>query len=113
MPMIYSPTPSASSPTRDTPFGPATLFGLSIALVSAIASANPSVKSTAQAPMEEVVVVSSRFPVPMSEVVGSVVSISSDNIDARMVNDLSDLLSTSVGISVNRRQAYGLSLIHI
>ena len=107
MPMIYSPTPSAPSPTRGTPFGPATLFGLSIALVSAIASANPSVKSTAQAPMEEVVVVSSRFPVPMSEVVGSVVSISSDNIDARMVNDLSDLLSTSVGISVNRRQAYG------
>lgn len=109
MPIIYSHNPSAPSPTRGTPFGPSTLFGLSIALVSAIASADPSAKSAAQAQMQEVVVVSSRFPVPMNEVVGSVVSISSDNIDARMVNDLSDLLATSVGISVNRRQAYGRS----
>ena len=107
MPMIYSLKPSAPLPTRGTPFGPSTLFGLSIALISAIASADPSVKSSAHAKIEEVVVVSSRFPVPMSEVVGSVVSISSDNIDARMVNDLSNLLATSVGISVNRRQAYG------
>lgn len=107
MPIIYSHKPSAPSPTRGTPFRPSTLFGLSIALVSAIASANPSVTSTTQAQMEEVVVVSSRFPVPMREVVGSVVSISNENIDARMVNDLSDLLSTSVGISVNRRQACG------
>lgn len=57
--------------------------------------------------VEEVVVVSSRYPVPLSEVVGSVAVISGGDISGRMVNDMQDLLATTVGVSVNRRQAYG------
>ena len=57
--------------------------------------------------VSEVVVVSSRYPVPLSEVVGSVATISSEDISGRMVNDIQDLLATTVGVSVNRRQAYG------
>jgi hemoglobin/transferrin/lactoferrin receptor protein len=57
--------------------------------------------------LDEVVIVSSRYPVPLSEVVGSVASISGEDISSRMVNDLQDLLATTVGVSVNRRQAYG------
>ena len=57
--------------------------------------------------IEEVVVVSSRYPVPLSEVVGSVATISGEDISGRMVNDMRDLLATTVGVSVNRRQAYG------
>ena len=57
--------------------------------------------------LEEVVIVSSRYPVPLSEVVGSVASISGEDISSRMVNDLQDLLATTAGVSVNRRQAYG------
>ena len=57
--------------------------------------------------MEEVVVVSSRYPVPLNEVIGSVATISSEDISGRMVNDIQGLLATTVGVSVNRRQAYG------
>jgi hemoglobin/transferrin/lactoferrin receptor protein len=45
--------------------------------------------------------------VPLSEVVGSVATISGEDISGRMVNDMQDLLATTVGVSVNRRQAYG------
>ena len=57
--------------------------------------------------VEEVVLVSSRYPVPLSEVVGSVAIISDEDISGRMVSDMQDLLATTVGVSVNRRQAYG------
>ena len=57
--------------------------------------------------LEEVVVISSRYPVPLSEVVGSVATISGEDIAGRMVNDLQSLLATTVGVSVKRRQAYG------
>ena len=57
--------------------------------------------------VEEVVLVSSRYPVPLSEVVGSVAIISGEDISGRMVSDMQDLLATTVGVSVNRRQAYG------
>ncbi len=57
--------------------------------------------------LEEIVVVSSRYPVPLNDVVGSVASITGDDINGRMVTDMQDLLATTVGVSVNRRQAYG------
>ena len=57
--------------------------------------------------IEEVVIVSSRYPVPLNGVVGSVAVISGEDISGRMVNDMQDLLATTVGVSVNRRQAYG------
>lgn len=59
--------------------------------------------------LQEVIVVSSRYPVPLHDVVGSVASINGDDINGRMVTDLQDLLATTVGVSVNRRQAYGRS----
>ena len=67
-------------------------------------------QSAQQNRLEEVVVVSSRYPVALSEVVGSVGSISADDLKTRMVTDVASLLETTVGVSVKRRQAYGRTI---
>ena len=76
-----------------------------LALTGTAVAADTEIK--AAEPLQEVVVISSRYPVPLSDVVGSVHSISSAEIEERMVGDLHSLLATTVGVSVNRRQAYG------
>lgn len=83
-------------------------FAATVSLL-AMSIGSLSVQAEAAQPdnIEEVVVISSRYPVALSEVVGSVASVSGDDIEARMVSDVARLLDTTVGVSVNRRQAYG------
>ena len=50
--------------------------------------------------IEEVVTVSSKLPIPIDEVVGTVDVISLDDIESRMATDLSQLLENTIGISV-------------
>ena len=50
--------------------------------------------------IEEVATVSSKLPIPIDEVVGTVDVISIDDIESRMVSDLSQLLENTIGISV-------------
>ena len=57
--------------------------------------------------VQEVVVISSKYPVPLEEVVGSVDSISLDDIETRMVSDLSDMLDKTIGVSVSKRNVSG------
>ena len=57
--------------------------------------------------VEEVVVISSKIPVPLSEVVGSVTLITQDDLETRVVSDLGDILENTVGVSVPRNAAYG------
>ena len=52
--------------------------------------------------VEEVVTVSSKIPIPIKEVVGSVSLISLEEIESRMVNDVAQLLENTVGVSVPR-----------
>ena len=56
--------------------------------------------------VEEVVVISSKIPVPLSEVVGSVTLITQDDLEARVVSDLGDILENTVGVSVPRNSQY-------
>ena len=48
--------------------------------------------------IEETVVISAKYPVPLSEVIGSVDSISLRDIESRQVSDLRDLLDNTIGI---------------
>ena len=59
--------------------------------------------------IEEIVVIANKYPVPASEVVGSVDSILRAEIETRLVNDLSDLLDKTIGVSVPRSNSYGRS----
>ena len=52
--------------------------------------------------IEETVVISAKYPVALSEVIGSVSSISLQEIESRQVSDLRDLLDNTVGVSVTR-----------
>ena len=56
---------------------------------------------------EEVVVISSKYPVPLDEVVGSVATISQEDIEGRIVNNLGDLMEQTIGVSVNKTTSYG------
>ena len=57
--------------------------------------------------LEEISVISSRSPVPLNEVIGSVSIIKSDDIDNRIVNNISDLVENTIGVSVPREDGYG------
>ena len=59
--------------------------------------------------IEEIVVIANKYPVPANEVVGSVDSILLEEIETRLVNDLSDLLDKTIGVSVPRSNSYGRS----
>ena len=56
--------------------------------------------------VEEVVVISSKVPVVLSEVIGSVNLITQEDIEERLVNDMSEIFDTTVGVSVNTDTAY-------
>ena len=57
--------------------------------------------------VEEVVTVSSKQPVPIDKVVGSVALISQDEIETRMVSDVSQLLENTIGVTVPKRVTSG------
>ena len=57
--------------------------------------------------IEEIVVIANKYPVPSSEVVGSVDLISVKDIEMRLASDLSDLLDKTIGVSVPRSNSYG------
>tara|TARA_B100001996_G_scaffold91195_1_gene67900 strand:- start:149 stop:2329 length:2181 start_codon:yes stop_codon:yes gene_type:complete len=59
--------------------------------------------------IEEIVVISSKYPVPLDEVVGSVNTISMEDLETRMVSDLSDMLDKTIGVSVSRSNTSGRS----
>ena len=59
--------------------------------------------------VQEVVVISSKYPVPLQEVVGSVDSISLEDMETRMVSDMADMLDKTIGVSVSRRNVSGRS----
>ena len=53
--------------------------------------------------VEEIVTVSSKQPVPIDKVVGSVALISQDEIETRMVSDVSQLLENTIGVTVPKK----------
>ena len=57
--------------------------------------------------VEEVVVISSKVPVVLSEVIGSVALITQEDMEDRIVADIGDVLSKTVGVSVSTDTAYG------
>ena len=59
--------------------------------------------------IEEVVTVSAKQPVPIDEVVGSVAVISQDEIESRLVSDVSQLLENTIGITVPKDISSGRS----
>jgi len=59
--------------------------------------------------VEEIITVSSKLPVPIDEVVGSVALISQDDIETRIVNDISQLLENTVGVTVPKNITSGRS----
>ena len=63
--------------------------------------------SASEDEVQEVVVISSKYPVPLQEVVGSVDSISLEDMETRMVSDLSDILDKTIGVSVSKRNVSG------
>ena len=75
------------------------VLALSLLINSAFLNADEEV--------QEVVVISSKYPVPLEEVVGSVDSISLDDMETRMVSDLSDMLDKTIGVSVSKRNVSG------
>ena len=59
--------------------------------------------------IEETVVISAKYPIPLSEVIGSVDSISLSDINDRQVSDLKDLLDNTVGVNSSRSIYLGRS----
>ena len=57
--------------------------------------------------VEEVVVISSKLPVSVSQVVGSVSLITKDDLETRIVSNLSDIFDNTVGVTVPRNSQYG------
>ena len=78
---------------------------LIISLITVLSSFN--VYGQEDENVEEVVVISSKIPVPLSEVVGSVTLITQDDLESRVVSDLGDVLENTVGVSVPRNSQYG------
>ncbi|HIB75296.1 MAG TPA: hypothetical protein EYO56_05385 [Gammaproteobacteria bacterium] len=58
---------------------------------------------------EELVVISSRIPTVASEVIGSVDSISSEDLDLKMIDGLAELVRFIPGVSAHKENQYGRS----
>ena len=52
--------------------------------------------------LEETIVISAKYPVPLSEVIGSVDSINLSDMESRQISGLRDLLDNTIGVSVSR-----------
>ncbi len=59
---------------------------------------------------EEIIVLASRIPTLASDVIGSVESISSAELEAQMVNDLEQIVRYIPGVSAHNETQYGRSL---
>ena len=57
--------------------------------------------------IEEITVISSRAPVPLNEVIGSVALIKSDEIEKRIANNIVDLIENTIGVTAPRSDGYG------
>ena len=57
--------------------------------------------------VEEITVISSRAPVPLNEVIGSVSLIKSDEIEKRIANNIVDLIENTIGVTAPRSDGYG------
>jgi|TARA_B110000116_G_scaffold116005_1_gene100694 hemoglobin/transferrin/lactoferrin receptor protein len=66
--------------------------------------------SYSQDEVEEIVVISSRTPLPLSEVVGSVSTINLEDMDTRIVANMADIVDKTVGVSVGRNEYLGRSV---
>ena len=66
--------------------------------------------SYSQNEVEEIVVISSRTPLPLSEVVGSVSTIDLEDMDTRIVANIADIVNKTVGVSVGRSDYLGRSV---
>ena len=60
---------------------------------------------------EELIVISSRIPTVASEVIGSVDSISSQDLDLKMIDGLAELVRFIPGVSAHKENQYGRSFI--
>ena len=58
---------------------------------------------------EELVVISSRIPTVASEVIGSVDSITSEDLDLNMIDSLAELVRFVPGVSAHKENQYGRS----
>ena len=58
---------------------------------------------------EELIVISSRIPTVASEVIGSVDSISSQDLDLKMIDGLAELVRFIPGVSAHKENQYGRS----
>ena len=61
----------------------------------------------AKSNIEEITVISSRAPVPLNEVIGSVSLIKSDEIEKRIANNIVDLIENTIGVTAPRSDGYG------
>ena len=59
---------------------------------------------------EELIVIAARIPTVASDVIGSVDSISSEDISAQMIDGLEQLVRFIPGISAHKESQYGRSL---
>ena len=90
------------------------MFKIILCLIALISvSANVKANDTADISnnslvnIEEITVISSRAPIPLSEVIGSVSVIKSDDIEKRIANNIVDLIENTIGVSAPRSDGYG------
>ena len=90
------------------------MFKIILCLIALISlSANIKADDTADTSnnnllnIEEITVISSRAPIPLSEVIGSVSVIKSDDIEKRIANNIVDLIENTIGVSAPRSDGYG------
>jgi len=85
-----------------------TLKALTIVLLSLLTTSNVTAQNvTNESDIEEITVISSRSPIPLNEVIGSVSIIKSNEIENRIVNDISSLIENTIGVSAPRGDGYG------
>ena len=82
-----------------------------IALISMSVNVNANdtadISNNSLVNIEEITVISSRAPIPLSEVIGSVSVIKSDDIEKRIANNIVDLIENTIGVSAPRSDGYG------
>ena len=85
-------------------------LGLKTCFAISLSFALPmQIQAQSEERIEEVITVATKIPTAASDVVGSVATISQEDIEARMVNDLPQLLENSVGVSAPKGTYSGRS----
>ena len=88
------------------------LYLIALLIISVNVLADESVETNesnliANNNIEEITVISSRAPVPLNEVIGSVALIKSDEIEKRIANNIVDLIENTIGVTAPRSDGYG------